>query len=132
VLLQCIFLRLSEDSPPPVAFTLLPELPALPAAPADRVTEMEYRLRRIAADLRAAGVMEDIDRLSTHDAFPQLATLSSRQWQVLIRLLRGVRVPTIARDLFLSPRTVRNYLGAIFERFDVHSQAELIALLKAR
>jgi DNA-binding NarL/FixJ family response regulator len=93
---------------------------------------MERRLRRIASELRAAGVMDDIDDLPTFDEFPQLTSLSSRQWQVLVRLLRGERVPTIARDLFLSPRTVRNYLAAIFERFDVHSQGELIALLKRR
>jgi two-component system nitrate/nitrite response regulator NarL len=130
--MQCIFLRLSDDDPPAVAFTLLPEPPAPPSVPADRLAEMEHRLRRIASELRAAGVMDDIDDLPTYDEFPQLATLSSRQWQVLVRLLRGERVPTIAHDLFLSPHTVRNYLAAIFERFDVHSQAELIALLRTR
>jgi PAS domain-containing protein/DNA-binding CsgD family transcriptional regulator len=129
---ECIFVRLSDDDPPAVAFTLLPEPPSLPSAPADRLLEMEHRLRRIASELRAAGVMEDIDGLPTYDEFPQLTTLTSRQWQVLVRLLRGDRVPTIASELFLSPRTIRNYLAAIFERFNVHSQAELIALLKPR
>jgi PAS domain S-box-containing protein len=132
VTMQCIFLRLSDADPPAVAFTLLPEPPTPPGAPADRLVEMERRLRRIASELRAAGVMDDIDGLPTYDEFPQLTTLSSRQWQVLVRLLRGERVSTIANDLFLSPRTVRNYLAAIFERFDVHSQADLIALLKKR
>jgi PAS domain-containing protein/DNA-binding CsgD family transcriptional regulator len=130
--MQCIFLRLSDDDPPSVAFTLLPEPPTPPSARADRLVEMEQRLRRIASELRAAGVMDDIDDLPTFDEFPQLTSLSSRQWQVLVRLLRGERVPTIAADLFLSPRTIRNYLAAIFERFDVHSQGELIALLKRR
>jgi DNA-binding NarL/FixJ family response regulator len=130
--MQCLFVRLSADDLPDVAFTLLADQPASPRAPTDRLTEMEHRLRRIASELRAAGVMEDIDRLPTYDEFPQLATLSSRQWQVLVRLLRGDRVPTIARDLFLSPRTVRNYLAAIYERFDVHSQADLISLLRPR
>ena len=119
---DCIFVRLSDDDPPAVAFTLLPEPPSLPSAPADRLLEMEHRLRRIASELRAAGVMEDIDGLPTYDEFPQLMTLTSRQWQVLVRLLRGDRVPTIASELFLSPRTIRNYLAAIFERFNVHSR----------
>lgn len=132
VTMQCIFLRLSDDDPAAVAFTLLPEPPIPSSARADRLVEMERRLRRIASELRAAGVMDDIDDLPTFEEFPQLTSLSSRQWQVLVRLLRGERVPTIARDLFLSPRTVRNYLAAIFERFDVHSQGELIALLKRR
>jgi PAS domain-containing protein/DNA-binding CsgD family transcriptional regulator len=132
VLMQCLVVRLTSEDPPAVAFTLLPDPPPTANARLDRLTEMEQRLRRIAAELRAAGVMEDIEHLPTYDQFPQLTSLSSRQWQVLVRLLRGERVPTIARDLFLSPSTVRNYLAAIFERFGVHSQAELIALLKPR
>jgi two-component system, NarL family, response regulator DevR len=130
--MQRILVRLSDAVPAAVGFTLMPEPPMPPRAPADRLTEMEHRLSRIAAELRAAGVMDDIDRLPNYDEFPQLTTLSSRQWQILVRLLRGERVSTIALDLFLSPRTVRNHLAAIFVRFDVHSQAELIALLKAR
>ena len=43
--------------------------------------------------------------------------------------LRGERVPTIARDLFLSQSTVRNHLSAIYRRVGVHSQAELVARL---
>jgi PAS domain-containing protein len=127
--MQCLCVRLSGDDPSAVAFTLLPEPPA---AHSDRLTDMENRLRRIAAELRAAGVMDDIEHLPTYDEFPQLASLTSRQWEVVIRLFRGDRVATIASDLSLSPHTVRNHLAAIFERFDVHSQAELIALLSRR
>jgi DNA-binding NarL/FixJ family response regulator len=55
-----------------------------------------------------------------------LDDLSSRQWQILVRLLRGERVPTIARAMNLSPSTVRNHLSTIYKRVGVHSQAELI------
>ena len=61
--------------------------------------------------------------------FPQLSTLSARQWEVLSHLMRGERVRTIADKLFVSESTVRNHLSAIFERFGVHSQADLLALL---
>jgi DNA-binding NarL/FixJ family response regulator len=59
-----------------------------------------------------------------------MGALSLRQWEVLSRLLQGDRVSTIAKELFLSPSTVRDHLSAIFERFDVHSQAELLLLLR--
>jgi two-component system nitrate/nitrite response regulator NarL len=58
--------------------------------------------------------------------------LTVRQWEILTRLLRGERVPTIASELFVSQSTVRNHLSAIFERFGVHSQPELLALLRRK
>ena len=57
--------------------------------------------------------------------------LSPRQWEVLQRLLRGERVPGIARALFLSPSTVRNHLTSIFAKVGVHSQEELIQRLRS-
>jgi DNA-binding CsgD family transcriptional regulator len=41
-------------------------------------------------------------------------------------------VPIIAKELYLSQATVRNHLAAIFSIFTVHSQAELLALLRPR
>ena len=63
---------------------------------------------------------------------PALRELSQRQLEILRRLLRGERVPMIARDLFLSQSTVRNHLSAIYRRLGVHSQAELLARLLPR
>jgi DNA-binding NarL/FixJ family response regulator len=39
-------------------------------------------------------------------------------------------VPTIATELFISQSTVRNDLASIYTKFDVHSQAELLAVLR--
>jgi PAS domain S-box-containing protein len=55
--------------------------------------------------------------------------LSSRQWEIVTRLIRGERVVEIARALHLSPSTVRNHLTAVYRKFAVHSQAELLAEL---
>ena len=52
-----------------------------------------------------------------------------RQWEILTRLVRGQRVQEIADALYLSPSTVRNHLTAIYRKFGVHSQAELLAAL---
>jgi DNA-binding CsgD family transcriptional regulator len=48
---------------------------------------------------------------------------------VLRRISAGKRVPTVAKELYISQSTVRNHLAAIFERFGVHSQADLLARL---
>jgi diguanylate cyclase (GGDEF)-like protein len=58
--------------------------------------------------------------------------LSSRQIEILKRLLGGERVPAIARELFLSQSTVRNHLSAIYRRLGVHSQEELLSLLRTK
>jgi DNA-binding CsgD family transcriptional regulator len=132
VAVQALLVRLSDDVPPRLAFAIMPDHVDTPLASAERVSELEKRLRRIAAELRAAGVMEGVDRLPAAGDHPELNQLSTRQWQILVRLLRGDRVPTMARELHLSPSTVRNHLTAIFSRFSVHSQAALIALLRPR
>ncbi|MGD9997420.1 MAG: LuxR C-terminal-related transcriptional regulator [Ilumatobacteraceae bacterium] len=51
---------------------------------------------------------------------------------MLRRLLAGERVPSIARALYLSQSTVRNHLSVIFQRLGVHSQEELIQLLRSK
>jgi len=56
--------------------------------------------------------------------------LSSRQIEIVKRLLGGERVPTIARGLFVSQSTVRNHLSAVYQRVGVHSQDELLGLLR--
>jgi DNA-binding NarL/FixJ family response regulator len=58
-----------------------------------------------------------------------LAQLTSRERDVLARLLEGERVPAIAAGLFVSQSTVRNHLSAIFRKFGVHSQTELMRRL---
>lgn len=56
----------------------------------------------------------------------ELADLSPRERQVLGCLLDHRRPPTIARDLGVSPNTVRNHLKSIFFKLGVNSQQELL------
>ena len=92
----------------------------------DRATRLEGHLWRIAAEVQAAGI-SDLPR-SGPDWWsdPILRGLSGRQWDILRRLTRGERVPTIARQLFVSQSTVRNHLSAIYRKVGVHSQTELL------
>jgi DNA-binding CsgD family transcriptional regulator len=104
-----------------------PEEPAT----ASRLSELEHHLWRIAAEVEASGILLQIGSLpaAAMALHPQAAALSPRQWEILQRLMGGQRVPTIARELFISQSTVRNHLSIIFDRFDVRSQPELLRLL---
>jgi PAS domain S-box-containing protein len=123
---------LADEDSGRLAFALVgaPHLQA--GQPSDRIAELELRLRHIGAEVRAAGVLEDVDRLPAVSDYPELGELTSRQWEILSRLVRGDRVATIASALYLSPSTVRNHLAAIFRKFGVHSQIELVDILRRR
>ena len=79
---------------------------------------------------RVVVVMDDIDTLPAATDYPQLDELSSRQREIVIRLLNAQRVSVIAAELYVSPSTVRNHLVTIFTKFGVHSQVELLAVLR--
>ncbi len=61
---------------------------------------------------------------------PDLSALSDRERDVARRLLRGDRVPAIARSMYLAQSTVRNYLSSTFRKLGVHSQQELLDLFR--
>jgi DNA-binding NarL/FixJ family response regulator len=55
-----------------------------------------------------------------------LSRLTTRELEIVNRLVSGDRVPSIAKALFLSPSTVRNHLHSIYRKLAIHSQQELI------
>ena len=59
-------------------------------------------------------------------------SLSPREREVMLSLISGNRVATIARDLFISQFTVRNHLKSIFGKLNVRSQVELLERFKAK
>jgi len=119
----------SGDHSRRVVFALVGPPESFPA-PADRVHELESRLQRIGLEVRAADVLDNLALFPTPGELPELGQLTPRQWEILSRLRRGDRVATIAAELYVSPSTVRNHLAAIFRKFGVHSQAELLELFR--
>jgi DNA-binding CsgD family transcriptional regulator len=113
-------------------FILLPDSDSTSISDGLRVAQLEGHLRRISAEVEASGVLQNVGTLPELSRVERIGELSTRQWEVLARLLRGERVAMIARVMFISQSTVRNHLSAIFERFGVHSQAELLALLQGQ
>ena len=65
--------------------------------------------------------------LPGRDAFPQL---TERERDVLDQLARGHDNRRIARELFLSEKTVRNHVSAVFAKLEVGDRAE--AIVRAR
>jgi PAS domain S-box-containing protein len=98
----------------------------------DRVVEIPGELRLIADQIEAAGVLAPLAETAGALGVAAITDLSPRQWEVVSRLARGERVATISEKMYLSPSTVRNHLSAIFAKIGVHSQAELVALLRAQ
>lgn len=97
-----------------------------------RIVDLERHLWRIALEVEAAGVTHGSRRIPDAGTIAGMEELSPRQWEIVTRLLRGERVPDIARALFLSQSTVRNQLGSVYRKLGVHSQSELLALLRGR
>ena len=61
------------------------------------------------------------------EPFPQL---TARERDVLQLMARGRANAVIARELFLSERTVRNYVSAIFDKLQVTDRAQAVALAR--
>jgi DNA-binding NarL/FixJ family response regulator len=61
---------------------------------------------------------------------PVLAELTDREREVLELLAAGHPNAAIAQQLFLSPKTVRNYISSIFAKLQVASRGE--AIVRAR
>jgi DNA-binding NarL/FixJ family response regulator len=56
--------------------------------------------------------------------------LTAREVDIIARLMDGYRVPAIARELYLSQSTIRNHLSSAFQKLGVHSQQQLIDLVR--
>jgi DNA-binding CsgD family transcriptional regulator len=123
---------MAAPKPYPFAFALTAIEPGASLAIGEnRLRDLELRLRRIAIEVRAAGIALFPVLPAASKNLNALAELSPRQHEVLERLVAGQRTSGIARDLFLSQNTVRNHLSAIFRRFGVHSQSQLLERLNA-
>jgi DNA-binding CsgD family transcriptional regulator len=91
-------------------------------------TDLRCELGRIAMELQTLGIAAGTGN-GTSISFDHatLRDLTSREREVLLALLSGDRVSVIAKQLFISPHTVRNHLKAMFRKLGVSSQSELIS-----
>lgn len=86
-------------------------------------------IERMGLNLHALSLAEMLSTLGDADV-PGLERLTTRELDIVARLLIGDRVPAIAKAVFLSPGTVRNHLSNVFQKLRVSSQQELIELFR--
>jgi GAF domain-containing protein len=101
----------------------------LPGSDAERIATLEHHLIRFAAELHSGGWRDshtlDASRLLELDRLP------NRQREIVDRLLRGERIPSIAAAMYIASSTVRNHLSHVYGTFGVHNQSSLLALLRS-
>ncbi len=122
----CQALLLPMDPLPSFAFALFPGAPT-GGSPGPDVERLLWETRR---GIEAVGSSRDLAGL-TEAGVPGLSLLTSRELDVVTRLLAGNRVPAIAKALFISQSTVRNHLSSVFRKLGARSQQELIDLLRS-
>ena len=95
-------------------------------------SRVEHALRTVMAgevvlDHDIAGIITGLTQLrsSQPSPFPQL---SPREFDILELLARGLDNNSIARELVLSPKTVRNHVSNVFAKINVTDRAQAIVL----
>jgi PAS domain S-box-containing protein len=95
-------------------------------------SNLRSTLQRIALELEGASLLADpTAKLALPLDHPDLADVSLREREVLALLVGGDRVPAIAKQLHISPHTVRNHLKSLYRKLGVKTQSDLISRIRA-
>ena len=132
-LIKLIPMRNTGEGPVPIMWLIVPDRVVMdaPAGSSTRLGQLEESLRRIANELGRIGMVPSSNGgYASRAALPELDRLSPREAEVLDQLLAGHRVTSIATELEVSEHTVRNHLKSMFRKLGVHSQAELVGLVR--
>jgi DNA-binding CsgD family transcriptional regulator len=122
VLLEAVLWPLRP--PPRFGFALLPGAYAESAS--GTAADVDNWMSRYTRDSDALSLSRHLATTPREGELAGLSRLTTRELEMVSRLVSGDRVPSIAKALFLSPSTVRNHLHSIYQKLDIHSQQELI------
>ena len=92
------------------------------------LARMEFAAARaVFVDLGARPDLEAVDALSGTAAGPRSDPLTTREWEVLRLVAAGMTNRGIARELFLSEKTVARHLSNIFTKLGLSSRSAATA-----
>ncbi len=102
-----------------------------------RSSDLLEALRRVAAgeSLLDPGVTSRVlERLRSgpRDKDDQLSLLSEQELRILDLIAEGKTNKEIAREVFLSDKTVKNYVSSILSKLDLHRRSEAAAFIARR
>jgi two-component system response regulator DevR len=74
-------------------------------------------------------VLERIRRIATSDQPDELAQLTSQEQKILLLVAEGKTNKEIAADVFLSDKTVKNYVSSILAKLNLERRAQAAAYM---
>ena len=102
----------------------------------------QIRARDLVAALEAVGrgeslldpavterVLERVRRIATGEAADELATLTAQERKILMLVAEGKTNKQIAADVFLSDKTVKNYVSSILSKLNLERRAQAAAFV---
>ena len=102
----------------------------------------QVRARDLVAALEAVGrgeslldpavtgrVLERVRRIATSDQPDELAQLTSQEQKILLLVAEGKTNKEIAADVFLSDKTVKNYVSSILSKLNLERRAQAAAFV---
>jgi DNA-binding CsgD family transcriptional regulator len=127
--LACEVLILPLEPSPSCSFVFLPIAQGTQGE--HESGDLSAILLRLGRGAKVAQAARGVFRSGVTRAVPGLSQLTTRELEIMNRLLEGDRVPSIAKSLFLSQSTIRNHLASVFAKIGVSSQQELVDLFRA-
>lgn len=127
--LRCEVLILPLEPSPSCSFVFLPI--AAGTDTGNQSDDLSAILLRLGRGAEVARLGRGVFRSASSADVPGLNLLTTRELEIVTRLLDGDRPPAIAEELFLSQSTVRNHLASVFAKLSVNSQRQLLDLFRA-
>jgi len=93
-----------------------------------RGTARTSEIDEMEAGTRTSALSEDDLLIARLQSMGEPDTLSPREAEIALLLLKGNTVPAISRKLFISENTIRGHTKSIYRKLDIHSRQELVDL----
>jgi len=77
-------------------------------------------------------VLERVRRLVSGDASDELADLTAQERKILLLVAEGKTNKEIAAEVFLSDKTVKNYVSSILSKLNLHRRTQAAAFVAKR